>query len=66
MHIDENKIDESFLDDQFMIGKYQFPSFRKDRNKKGRRKTVSIRKELLDKRLGKLISRKNLLRTLNI
>ena len=66
LHIDENTIDESFLDDQFMIGKYQFPSFRRDRNKKGRRKTVSIRKELLNKRLEKLISRKHLRRTLNV
>ena len=66
MYIDEAKIAESFLDAQFMIRKYQFPPFRRDRNKKWARKTVFIRKELLAKRLENLINRKHLRRALNI
>ena len=49
--IDETKLDETFPDAQFMIENYQFPPFRRDRNKKGNGKMVFIWKELLVKRL---------------
>ena len=42
--IDETKLDETFPDAQFMIENYQFPSFRRNRNKKGGGKIVYIRK----------------------
>ena len=49
--IDETKLDETFPDAQFMIENYQFPLFKRYRNKKGGGKMVFIRKELLAKRL---------------
>ena len=49
--IDETKLDETFPDAQFMIENYEFPPFRRDRNKKEVGKMVFIRKELLAKRL---------------
>ena len=52
MCIEETKLYETFPDAQFMIENYQFPLFRRDRNKKGGGKMAFIRKELLAKRLG--------------
>ena len=49
--IDETKLDESFPNAQFTIESYQFPPFRRDRNKKRGKKMVFIRKEFLAKRL---------------
>ena len=40
--IDETKLDDSFQDSQFLIKNYQFLSFRRDRNSKGRGKTVCV------------------------
>ena len=54
MCIEETKLYETFPDAQFMIENYQFPLFRRDRNKKGGGKMAFIRKELLAKRLGNL------------
>ena len=34
LRIDETKLDETFPDAQFLIENYQFPPFRRDRNKK--------------------------------
>ena len=41
--IDETKLDESFPDAQFHIEGYQYPAFRKDRNKNGGGKTVYVK-----------------------
>ena len=49
--IDQTKLDETFPDAQFILENYQFPPFRRDRNKKGGPKMVFIRKQLLAKRL---------------
>ena len=43
--------DEAFIEAKFMTEYYQFLLFRRDRNKIGGGKMVSIRKELLAKRL---------------
>ena len=49
--IDETKIDSSFPDSQFYIEGYQFPPFRKDRNKQDGGKIVSIKKGIIAKRI---------------
>ena len=41
--MDETKYDESFPDHQFKIAGYQFPSFRKDRDKQGGEKVVFVK-----------------------
>ena len=54
LFIYKTKLDETFPDAEFMIENYQFPSFRRNKNKKGVGKIVFIRKELLAKKLEKL------------
>ena len=49
--IDETKIDSSFPDAQFHIDGYEFPPLRKDRNKNGGGKIVSIKEGIITKRL---------------
>ena len=49
--IDETKIDSSFPDSQFYIEGYQFPPFRKDRNKHGGGKIVYIKNGIIAKRI---------------
>ena len=51
--VDETKIDSSYPDAQFQINDYQFPPFRKDRNKYGGGKIVFIRQDLITRRLPK-------------
>ena len=51
--VDETKIDTSYPDAQFQINDYQFPPFRRDRNKFGRGKIVFIRQGLITRRLPK-------------
>ena len=51
---DETKIDCSYPDAQFQINDYQFPPFRKDRNKYGGGKIVIIRQDLITRRLPKV------------
>ena len=51
--VDETKIDSSYPDAQFQINDYQFPPFRRDRNKYGGGKIVLIRKGLITRRLPK-------------
>ena len=41
--VDKTKLDSSYPNAQFHIDGYQFPSFRKDKNKYGGRKMVYIR-----------------------
>ena len=48
---DETKLDESFPDAQFHIESYQFPAFRKDRNKNGGAKIVYVKEGLIAKRI---------------
>ena len=40
---DESKLDESLLDQQFKIDGYQFPPFRRDRDKNGGGKVAFVR-----------------------
>ena len=47
--IDETKLDESFPDAQFHIDGYQYPAFRKDRNKNGGGKIVYVKEGLIAK-----------------
>ena len=49
--IDETKIDPSYPDSQFHIDGYQFPPFRKDRNKHGAGNTVYVRNGIITKRI---------------
>ena len=49
----KKKIDSSYPDAQFQISDYQFPPFRRNRNKNGGGKTVSIRQGLITRRLAK-------------
>ena len=49
--IDETKIDLSYSDSQFHIDGYQFPPFRKDRNKHGAGNTVYVRNGITTKRI---------------
>ena len=49
--IDETKLDESFPDAQFHIDGYQYPAFRKDRNKNGGGKIVYVKEGLIPKRI---------------
>ena len=49
--IDETKLDESFPDAQFHIEGYQYPAFRKDRNKNGGGKIVYVKEGLIAKRI---------------
>ena len=49
--IDETKIDPSFPDSQFHIDGYQFPPFRKDRDKNGGGKIVYVKNDLIAKRI---------------
>ena len=51
--IDETKLDESFPDAQFHIDGYQYPAFRKDRNKNGGGKIVYVKEGLIPKRILK-------------
>ena len=48
--IDETKLDESFPDAQFHIDGYQYPAFRKDRNKNGGGKIVYVKEGLIAKK----------------
>ena len=56
--IDEIKLDESFPDQQFQIQGYQYPPFRKDRDRNGGGKMVFIRQGLIVKRLQELEMKK--------
>ena len=47
------KIDSSYPDAQFQISDYQFPPFRRNRDKNGGGKIVSIRQGLITRRLPK-------------
>ena len=49
--IDETKLDSSYPDAQFEIPGYQYPPYRKDRNKNGGGKIVFIGEGLITKRL---------------
>ena len=49
--IDETKLDESFPDAQFHIKGYQYPAFRKDRNKNGGGRIVYVKERLIAKRI---------------
>ena len=49
--MDEIKLDESFWDAQFHIEGYQYPAFRKDRNKNDGRKIVYVKEGLIAKRV---------------
>ena len=49
--IDETKLDSSYPDPQLKISGYQYPPYRKDRNKYGGGKTVFLREGLIGKRL---------------
>ena len=51
LSIVETKLDSSYPDAQFQIPDYQYPPYRKDRNKNGGGKIVFIRKGLITKRL---------------
>lgn len=51
--IDETKLDSSFPDHQFKIEGYQYPPFRRDREKLGGGKMVFIKDGLICKRLEK-------------
>ena len=50
--IEETKLDESFPDHQFKIHGYQFPPFRRDRNKFRGYKIVYIKDGLIVKRIN--------------
>ena len=52
--VDETKLDSSYPNAQFHIDGYQFPPFRKDRNKYGGGKMVYIREGIIAKRLENL------------
>ena len=52
LYIDETKIDPSYPDSQFHIDGYQFPPFRKDRNKHGVGKIVYVRNEVIAKMIN--------------
>ena len=52
--VDETKIDSSYPDAQFQINDYQFPPFRRDRNKYGGGRIVFIRQGLITRRMQKL------------
>ena len=49
--VDETKPDSSYPDSKFRIDGYQFPPFRRDRNRYGGRKIVYIREAFIAKRL---------------
>ena len=49
--VDETKLDNSFLDQQFKIEGFQFPPFRRDRNKFGGGKIVYVKDGLIANRL---------------
>ena len=51
--VNETKIDSSYPAAQFQINDYQFPPFRRDRNKNGRGKIVFIRQGLITRPLKK-------------
>ena len=52
--VDETKLDSSYPDSQFHIDGYQFPPFRRDRNKYGGGKIVYVREGFIAKRLANL------------
>ena len=52
--IDETKLDSSFPDKQFEINEYQFPPYRRDRNRNGGGKMVFIKQGIINKRLSNL------------
>ena len=49
--VDETKLDSSYPDPHFHIDAYQFPPFRRDRNKYGGDKIVYVREGFIAKRL---------------
>ena len=49
--VDETKLDNSFPDQQFKIEGFQFPPFRRDRNKFGGGKIVYVKDGLIANRL---------------
>ena len=51
--VDKIKLDSSYPDAQFQIIDYQFPPFRRDRNKYGGGKIVYIRQGIITRRLPK-------------
>ena len=51
--VDETKLDSSYPDAQFQINDYQFPPFRRDRNKYRGGKIVFTRQGLTTRRLPK-------------
>ena len=52
--VDETKLDASYQNAQFHIEGYQFPPFRRDRNKHGGGKMVFVRNDIIAKRLESL------------
>ena len=52
--VDETKLDSSYPDSQFLRDGYQFPPFRKDKNKYGGGKIVYVREGFIAKRLANL------------
>ena len=51
--VDETKLDSSYPDSQFHIDGYQFPPFRKDRNKYGEGKNCLCKRRVHCKKAGK-------------
>ena len=52
--VDDKKLESSYPDSQFHIDGYQFPPFRRDRNKCGGGKVVYVREGFIAKRLANL------------
>ena len=50
--IDEIKLDDGFPENQFKIDGYQFPPFRRDRNKFGGGKIVHVKDGIIVKRIN--------------
>ena len=52
LSVDETKLDASYTNAQFHIEGYQFPPFRRDRNKHGEGKMVFVRNRIIAKDLN--------------
>ena len=52
--VDETKLDNSFPDQQFQIEGFQYPPFRRDRNKFGGGKIVYVKESLITNRITEL------------
>ena len=57
--VDETKLDESFPDHQFKIDGYQFPPFRRDRDKHGGGKVVYVKEGLIVNRIKEFETNKS-------